>query len=186
MNRTIREFKLFLITDYEKEEEYLTRMSKKGYRLKKVTFPGFYTFEVVEPEDIVYRLSFKNPMESDFKNYIVLFQDSGWEYIFEYMGWSYFRKNESEENTEIFSNHESRVEEVNKVFKSRFLPILIIFTFSIFPSAMDVFSGSFPHKGYHITNFASIFIIFVYILYIFLITYCGYGLYKLRRKYSIK
>lgn len=181
MNRTIKKFKVFLITDYEKEEKYLTQMSKKGFRLKKVTFPGFYTFEVVEPEDMVYRLSFKNPMESDFNNYVQIFIDSGWEYVFDFMGWSYFRKKGYEKNTEIFSDDESRVEEVSKVFKSRFLPILVIFTTIVLPNAIQVFSGRFPRA-----HFLSALILFVYTLYIFLITYCGIGLYKLRKKYSVK
>ncbi|MDR7869400.1 MAG: DUF2812 domain-containing protein [Tissierellaceae bacterium] len=179
MNKTIKKFKIFLITDYEKEEKYLSQMSKKGYRLKKITFPGFYTFEDVDPEDIVYRLSFKNPRESDFNNYIQMFKDNGWEYAFDFMGWSYFRKSGDQKNTEIFSDDESRVEEVNKVFKSRFLPILIAFTSIVIPNAMNVFNGSFQ-------NSATLFIIFVYALYVFLITYCGYGLFKLRKKYSVK
>lgn len=186
MNKIIKKFKMFFITDYEKEEKYLTQMSKKGYRLKKASFPGFYTFETVEPEDTVYRMSFKNPRESDFNSYIQIFRDSGWEYVFDFMGWAYFRKSEGDKNTEIFSDDESRVEEVNKVFKSRFFPILIMFTTVVFPNAMHVFNGSFPYEQSIITNFASGFIVFVYALYVFLIIYCGVGIYKLRKKYSVK
>ena len=186
MSKTIRRFRLFLITDYEKEEKYLSDMSKKGYRLKKVTWPGFYTFEVVEPENFIYRLSFKNPMESDFNNYVQIFEDGGWEYLFDFVGWSYFRKSGDEKNTEIFSDDESRLELINKVFTSRFLPILIIFTLIVFPNAIHVFDGSFPYVKNIFTNFASGFILFVYALYVFLIIYCGYGIYRLKKKYSIK
>lgn len=186
MNKTIRRFKTFTIVDYEKEENYLSEMSKKGYRLKKASFPGFYTFELVEPEDYVYRLSFKNSREEDFSSYITMFKDSGWEYIFEFMGWSYFRKSASEANTEIFSDDESRYEEVSKVFRTRFIPLMVIFTVVVFPNAMDVFHGRFPHTGNIFTNFASIFILFVYGFYIFLLAYCGYGLYQLNKKYSTK
>jgi hypothetical protein len=186
VERTIKEFKIFTIVDFEKEERYLTQMSKKGYRFKKVSFPGFYSFERVEPEDYVYRLTFKSSWDSDYDNYIALFQDSGWEYIQEFMGWSYFRKKSDEKNTEIFSDNESKVEEIDKIFKSRYIPLFVIFSLLVLPNAMRVFSSGFHRLRSLHEYFLFLFIAILYTLYVFLITYCGLGIYKLRSKYLVK
>ena len=41
-NRT--EFRWFSISEYEKEEEYLSKQHGMGWKLTGITFPGFYHF----------------------------------------------------------------------------------------------------------------------------------------------
>ena len=41
-NRT--EFRWFSISEYEKEEEYLSKQHGMGRKLTGITFPGFYHF----------------------------------------------------------------------------------------------------------------------------------------------
>lgn len=186
MLKTIKKFKFFTIADYEKEEQYLSEMSKKGSRLKSVTWPGIYTFEVVEPEDYVYRLYLRDAKSEDFNSYIQMFADSGWEYLFEFVNFSYFRKSEKEANTEIFSDNESRLEMVKNIFYTRMLPLLIFFTVIVAPNTIDLFSeGAFSEQN-DLKNFVSIFSLIIYIFYVFVMVYCGTGLYRLSRKYSPK
>ena len=52
------ELKFFTIPQYRKEEEYLSSMHEKGWKLTKITFPGFYHFEKCEPARVTYRLDY--------------------------------------------------------------------------------------------------------------------------------
>ena len=45
MSETKKELRWFSIMDYEKEARYLSRMHQKGWKFKRVTMPGIYTFE---------------------------------------------------------------------------------------------------------------------------------------------
>ena len=56
MGNTRKEFKLFTITQYKQEEEYSSSMHKKGWRFTKVVFPGIYSFEKCEPENIEFEI----------------------------------------------------------------------------------------------------------------------------------
>ncbi|WP_425539687.1 DUF2812 domain-containing protein [Microaceticoccus formicicus] len=105
MTKIIRRFKYFTILDYDKEEDYLSKMHSKGYKFVKVVLPGIYTFEVTEPSDTVYKLDFMDEDMSleDKLDYLQIFKDNGWEAVTTFMGYSYFRKNASSINTEIFS-----------------------------------------------------------------------------------
>ena len=178
-NNTITKFKYFTISDYEKEEKYLREMSNKGYHLINISFPGFYKFQIGEPEDIVYRLDYNNYKREDKNSYIKLFEDYGWKYLWEFAGWSYFKKEGEEANLEIFSDDESRLELVKKVFSTRLLPLIIIFVAVFVQDIQNILSGQYfiENKGF------SIFFIGLFILYVVLISHTGYGLYKLNNKY---
>ena len=45
MSRTKKEFKYFTIAQYEQEQDYLSEMHRNGWKLVKITYPGFYFFE---------------------------------------------------------------------------------------------------------------------------------------------
>ena len=53
MSETKTTFKWFTIFQYEEEQEYLRQMHKAGWKLNKVSFPGFYHFTECTPEDVV-------------------------------------------------------------------------------------------------------------------------------------
>lgn len=46
-------FKYFTIPQYQQEEEYLSSMHEKGWKLTKISFFGFYQFEKCEPETAI-------------------------------------------------------------------------------------------------------------------------------------
>ena len=98
MPETKTMIRFFTIADYEEEEIWLHEQHKNGWKLHKMIPPCLYIFEKCTPEDVIYRLDYKNGAEN--ANYFQLFTDYGWEYIGRCVGWLYFRKPASVQNTE--------------------------------------------------------------------------------------
>lgn len=122
MTELYKEIKLFTIFQYDLEEDYLREMAKKGYHFKSVTFPCFYSFEIGEPKDIVYRLDFKGEDYKKEEGYKLMLEESGWEYITEMAEFEYYRKDGDKENLELFSDKESRLDYLKSVVKRRMTP----------------------------------------------------------------
>ncbi len=135
MGKTKTVFKWFSIAQYKQEEEYLSLMHKKGWKLTKVTFPGFYHFRECEPENVTYRLDFNQEGIANKSEYVQMFSDCGWEYLFDYVGYSYFRKasDEADANEEIFCDDSSRLDMMKRVFRGRVRPLIVIFFCLILP-----------------------------------------------------
>ena len=132
---TKKEFRRFTIFEYEKEQDYLREQHKKGWKFVKVTGFGMYHFEACTPEDVVYQLDYNREGSAHKDEYIAMFADCGWEYIQEYVGYSYFRKAAAQMNGEeaIFCDDSSRLAMMERVFKGRLLPLLIIFCACLLP-----------------------------------------------------
>ena len=127
--------RFFTIADYEKEQDYLREMHKSGWKFVRVSGPCLYHFEECEPEDVIYQLDFNQDGLAQKEEYVKMFQDCGWEYLQDYMGYSYFRKPASE-NTgtdTIFCDDESRLQMFGRVFKSKVLPLLVLFLCLLVP-----------------------------------------------------
>ncbi len=172
------------IADYEEEEQWLREQHRRGLRLTKMVIPCFYHFEVCEPEDVVYRLDFQNAeMNWD---YLQMFRDYGWEYCNNCLGWRCFRKPasqiQSETEGEIFSDNASKVEMVQRIVRTRLLPILIIFLCCVLPNWCRMISMSVSAGE---TVFVGIFTALLF-LYMYLILHCGLKLKRLREKYQDK
>ena len=135
MGNTRKEFKLFTITQYKQEEEYLSSMHKKGWRFTKVVFPGIYSFKKCEPENVTYRLDYNQEGIANKAEYVQMFSDCGWEYLFDFVGYSYFRKASecAEDNDEIFCDDESKFDMMKRVYKGRIIPLIVIFFATILP-----------------------------------------------------
>ncbi len=181
MKTTKTKLRLFTIADYEEEEAFLRRQHQLGYRLKKFTLPCFYQFEACEPEDVVYRLDFRDS-EGDSEAYDQMFLDYGWEYMFSSMGWHYFRKaaSETEDNPEIFSDNRSKFELIQRILKNRMIPLIIIFLGCVLPNA----THSYSDLGGHLSDAFSIFWAIVFFLYGFLFLHCWIRFQKLKKKYT--
>lgn len=130
-----KEFHYFTIFNHEKEEAFLRQRHKEGWKFTKVTGIGMYHFEKCDPEDYVYQLDFRNGTEADKDEYLQLFSDCGWEYVFVFAGYSYFRKKASEmtEDEEIFNDNTSKMEMMDRVYKGRLTPLLILFCATLLP-----------------------------------------------------
>lgn len=172
--------RFFTIADYEEEEIWLREQHKNGWSLLRMIPPCFYVFEKCAPEDMVYRLDYKNNTETG--SYFQLFKDYGWEYIGRCVGWLYFRKltseTESEQDSEIFSDNKSRVDMISYVVKTRLLPILVIFFCCVLPNFIRSIETSDP-----LATVFTVFFAFMTLFYLYLIIYCGLKLRRLRKKY---
>ncbi len=182
MRKTLVRF--FTIADYEEEEIWLREQHRNGWKPVKVTPPCFFTFEACEPEDVIYRLDYRN--NSQTAEYMKMLQDFGWEYFAQCFGWLYFRKPAAEVQTEadgeLFSDDASRVELVTHVARTRLIPLCVIFLCCVIPNFMRYTSeagSSGASLGFAIT-FSVLFVI-----YVFLIIYCGIKLRRIRRRYEV-
>jgi hypothetical protein len=179
MAKTKTKMKIFTIADYQKEEQWLADQHAEGWKLIKIIIPVFYVFEQTTPEKMIYQLEFKETEVTE--DYIKMFEDYGWQYFGSYVGWNYFRKPESEieneSDKEIFSDVESKVEMIDKVFKSRMLPLLIIFFAAFLPQVSELDKEVFKTSD---VLFAIIYLI-LFGLYVFLMIYCGVKLIKMKK-----
>ena len=101
-----------------------------GWKLRTIKH-GFYTFEKCSTEKYIYQLDY-NPTGKDEDEYIQLFIDYGWEFIQKHKSRYYFRKLESdiESDNRIFSDRESKAEMCRKIVNRR-LFLLIPLSFIV-------------------------------------------------------
>lgn len=127
--------KFFTICQYKQEQEFLREQHKKGWKLTKVNALGIYRFEKCTPRDVVYQLDYNPDGTANKAEYVQMFRDCGWEYLQDYVGYSYFRKpvSEMDSNEEIFCDDASRLEFMKRVFKGRVLPLIAVFLCIIIP-----------------------------------------------------
>lgn len=176
-----RKFKIrfFTIAEFKEEEEWLRNQHKNGWKLVKIVMSCIYIFEKCKPEDVIYRLDFTNSEETS--DYMQIFSDYGWEYLGKHIGWLYFRKSASEidyENEgEIFSDNESKVEMLQKIMGKRMLPIMFIFLCIVLPQTV---------ASMHRTKIVLILWLVILALYVYLLLYCGLKILKLRKMYDHK
>ena len=136
--------RIFTSADWEKEEQYLRKRHREGWKFVKVNLPGFYHFEKCPPEDVVYQLDYNEEGLRHKDEYVQMFKDCGWEYIQDFGGYSYFRKpvSQMQGEEEIFCDDESRLDMMRRVFAGRYLPILIILILLILPNLFEQFRSS--------------------------------------------
>jgi len=132
---TKKEFKFFTIFEHEKEQEYLRAMHNSGWKFTHVTGLGMYHFEACQPEDVIYQLDYNQEGLAHKSEYVQMFADCGWEYLQDFFGYSYFRKSAAEADgaTEIFCDAESRMQMMERVFKGRMIPLVVIFSALLIP-----------------------------------------------------
>ena len=177
MSNTKTFTRIFTIADYEEEENWLREQSRKGLHLQKMIQPFIYIFEVGKPEEMIYRLDYRNAKGD--QDYAQMFADYGWECCGKCFGWIYFRKPASavtcEEEGELFSDSESRLSMVQHVIQTRMLPLLVVFLCILIPQWTNVMNS--PDE----ITLEVIFSILM-LLYVILILHCGRKLYSLRKK----
>lgn len=181
-NNLKREIHFFTIADSEKEERFLREKHKNGLKLVSVKMPCFYTFEECRPEDVVYKLDF-NPLENAEKDrYIKMYSDYGWEYMQDLNEFSYFRKpagDASDEDMEIFSDDGSRFHMVERIFKRKMIPLLVIFFLCVQPQ-LWLFSLRMDTSRGDIV--VAVLWIIVFLLYIWIFIKFGVLYYRLKKR----
>ena len=90
MKKTI--FKLYYVWQWEKEEQWLNDMSKKGWQLVHATI-GKFNFESGEPSEYTYRLELldSNIKSLESTSYLNFLQETGIEMVGKCKNWIYLR-----------------------------------------------------------------------------------------------
>lgn len=132
---TKTEFRYFTIVQWKKEQEYLQERHRSGWKFTHVNGLGIYHFESCDPEEVVYQLDYNPDGTAHKEEYVQMFRDCGWEYLQDYVGYSYFRKPVSQMQgaEEIFCDDASRLDMLKRVFRGRMIPLIFIFFFIIVP-----------------------------------------------------
>ena len=125
--------KFFTIADWEKEAQYLSEQHRAGWKLERVSGLCVYHFVKCQPENVVYQLDY-NP-DRDNEEYIQMFRDCGWEYLQDYVGYSYFRKAAARMNgdEQIFCDDASRLSMLSRIFRRRMIPLMVLFLLVLLP-----------------------------------------------------
>ncbi len=174
---TKKVFKFFTVAEYEQEQEYLRKQNKLGWKLINVKGIGCYIFEKCEPEDVVYQLDYNQDSKDDMGEYIQMFRDCGWEYLCDYVGYSYFRKpiSKMQKEEEIFNDNHSKLDMIDRVFKRRILPLLAIFFLILCPNLLklrsDVTSLTDPLEKVIFGLYCGLFAIYVIVFGKWIIMY---------------
>ena len=173
---TKKEFRWFSIFEYEKEQEYLREQHKNGWKFINVTGLGMYHFEECQPEDVVYQLDYNQEGSAHKDEYIKMFADCGWEYIQEYAGYSYFRKSvaDMDAEEEIFCDDDSRLAMMDRVYKGRLIPLLVIFSACLLPQ----FILNYANGHYLLAAVMG----GVLLVYVVLFGYCAVRYYRKKNK----
>ncbi len=176
MRKTMIRF--FTIADFEEEEIWLREQHKAGWKLVGITPPCLYTFESCEPQDVIYRLDFKNSEQTD--EYMQMLKDFGWEYFGHCVGWLYFRKAAedaaSEGEGELFSDSASKAEMVSHILRTRWVPLMIIFFCCIIPNLLNAVSGRLSGAS----GFFGVIFGVMFVIYVYLIVHCGIKLKRMK------
>ena len=176
MMNTKKEIRYFTIFQYEKEQEYLREQHKHGWKFVKVNGFGMYHFEECQPEDVIYQLDYNQEGSAHKEEYIKMFADCGWDYIQEYAGYSYFRKSAKDmvEDESIFCDDSSRLAMMDRVYKERLLPLLIIFCACFLPQFMINLTNG--------RTFVAAIMGSISFVYIAVFAYCAIHYYRMKKR----
>ncbi len=155
--KTLKKFKISLANDIDKEEEWLTEMSAKGFQFFKYSW-FIYHFEEDHSKSYIYQADFQAADDE----YFELYKQAGWEHVYtEIQQYHYFRadKNVIGDNR-IYSDPSS----IKAMYKRMMKFYLTIFIFMLV-AQVGMLSTWEP-------NFFSVFVLVlvtaVTVLYIFL------------------
>lgn len=178
MKDTKTEFRFFTIPEWKKEEKYLREQHKNGWEFVSVNFIGFYHFKKCEPRDVIYQLDYNPESVTQKSEYIQMFRDCGWEYLQNYVGYSYFRKAASEmdgKEEEIFCDDASRLDMMKRVFRQRMVPLLWIFFLCIIPQIIIQSQFHRPENHWLLVIFCILFVLYLGLFLIFGVQFWRYS-----------
>jgi hypothetical protein len=134
-------FKVFPYWKGDEEEAWLGEMHQQGWILTKRFLRFQFTY--AGPEKMLYKRDYQPGLEKhEREEYIKLYEESGWEYITRRADMYYFRisEYEKEEITELYTDLESKIEEVKKQFRQ-----VAIAYWGVCMGTITAFSSAFDH-----------------------------------------
>lgn len=171
---TKKEWKFFSIWGYEKEQEYLRTMHKRGWKLVRITGIGVYHFEKCEPQDVIYQLDYNKEGLEHKEEYVKMFEDCGWEYLQDYVGYSYFRKPVSQmdgRDEQIFCDDASRAALIRRVFAGRMVPGFLVILLLVVPYVVESVASPTPSSWVLLVLFGLLVLAYGAVLVQFLVRY---------------
>lgn len=138
----------FYISEFNEEAAWLSFMHRQGWRFLS-TNGRKYEFEQCEQEDWIYQLDFKENGVAE-EDYIQMFSDYGWEYVFQYGKWFYFRKmkTSAEEDLSIFSDKESKIALCRRVINGDALRLAPILIFGLVANFLMFFTSIYDNSDF--------------------------------------
>ncbi|HEL1602869.1 TPA: DUF2812 domain-containing protein [Streptococcus suis] len=161
---TRTECKVFFITDFNQQAQYLTEMHRKGWRLTKIRWSFFYHFEKCQPEEVVYQVDFKESKNKDRDSYFRMYEDYGWEFVTSCRSFVIFRKAAVKGDLEIYGDRESKLVFVKTIIQRRYLLSLGLYFMLI---------------GMNLNEHNYVFTLVLSAIYIPLVLLIGYRFYRL-------
>ena len=112
-----------------------------------------------------------------------MYRDYGWEYLQDLNEYSYFYKTagDSEEENEIFSDNASRIDMMDRIYRRKMLPILVVLLCCLIPQSVWYLNGSLAAG---MTIALSVMWMLLILFYVYLIVRCMAGFSRLRKKYD--
>jgi len=105
-------YKIFLLWQFDEEENWINKMSEKGLQLCYVGF-GKYVFEEGLPNEYIYRLELLERTKE--REYIAFIEETGAETVCRFGSWIYFRKKSREGEFNLFSDIASRIRHLDRI-----------------------------------------------------------------------
>lgn len=114
MRKTV--YKLFMVWNFDKEEDWLNEMALQGWVLDGV---GLFTYHFIssEPGEFSVRLEMRGLDE----RYLDFMAETGAEYIGRVVQWIYFRKKTAAGTFNIFSDIDSKIAHLRRIGKMLFV-----------------------------------------------------------------
>ncbi len=108
--------KWFWAWEFEKEEQWLNKMSNMGLQLTDVSICR-YVFEEGRPGEYQYKLQMLDnlPDNIESQQYIKFCEETGVEHIASLLRWVYFRKKTDGKKFELFSDIDSRIKHIRGI-----------------------------------------------------------------------
>ncbi len=178
MKDTKTKFRLFTLFEYEEEQAFLEQEHREGWKVTGFKLPGFYKFEKCQPQEMYYRIDFTDEKGSKNPQYLQMFADNGWDFLWSVNGYSIFRKaaeNAGQGKSEIFTDTESQINMLKKIQQKRLLPLITIFLCAVVPNFVKGVNGQFgPGLLENIlTGFFAV--MFVFYIYVFVKSFVKIG-----------
>ncbi|HEM3669869.1 TPA: DUF2812 domain-containing protein [Streptococcus suis] len=161
---TKTECKVFFITDFSQQADYLSEMHQQGWKLVKISWLFFYHFEKCQPEEVVYQVDFKESKNKDRENYLHMYEDYGWEFVISCQNFNIFRKPAKMGDLELYGDRESKLVFVKTIIQRRFLLSLGLYFILI---------------GMNLNEHHDVFTLVFSAIYIPLVLLIGYRFYRL-------
>ncbi len=136
----------FSLSDFEEEEEWLSQMHKKGWKLIEISKNG-YKFEKCQPEDWIYQLDFQIKNIED-NSYLKLYNDYGWSFLLKSCNWYYFRKQKDSNDTDLslFSDRDSKITMCERLISKKLIFNVTLFAIASVIVIMEIFTHAFTSE----------------------------------------